>query len=259
MSARNLAGILALILSLPLSQCQEATAPVPPPPPPTAPVPAGPGILIPGPDLHRSQMGIEIRPADSIPPGPPGPQIGGGSQTETLTGFAYSPSGERLPGIRVKLFPSGYDPSQPDTSLLRQAVTDDSGRFAFTRLDTAAFYNLIAGQPAQRLWAYAESLQTRPVDRPLTLGLASIVMVDLHSSGTYGLRDSGIAYFPGTDILARCDGSSPARVDSIPAGLRNLILRSRAGWEQRVEVPRDADSVFVRASATNVSISYRPD
>ena len=251
MNPRVPARILALVLSLFLAQCRQATEPATPAPP--AP---SQGTLLPGPDLHRPRMGIEIRPPDSVPPGP---QMGGGSQTETLTGFAYSPAGERLPGIRVKLFPSGYDPSQPDTAALRQAVTDDSGRFAFTRLDTAAYYNLIAGQPDLRLWAYAESLQTRPVDRPLTLGLASIVMVDLHSSTTYATRDSGIAFFPGTDILARCDGRTTARVDSIPSGLRNLVLRSRAGWQHQVEVPQNTDSVFVTASSTNVSIRYRPD
>lgn len=250
MSPRSLFAILAIVLSLHLAQCRQATEPEPP-----SPAPAGPGTLLPGPDLHRPRMGIEIRPPDPVPPGT---QMGGGSQTETLTGYAFSPTGERLPGIRVKLFPSGYDPSRPDTSALRQTVTDDSGRFAFTRLDTSAHYNLIAGQPALRLWAYAESLQTRPGDRPLTLGLASVVMVDLHTSTGYATRDSGIAYFPGTDILALCDGRTAARVDSIPSGLRNLVLRSRAGWQHQVAVPQNTDSVLVVANATDVSLRYRP-
>ena len=172
--------------------------------------------MIPGPGLLTPETGVSNHP-DSAPPPPP--RIGGGSQTETLTGQVLSDAGVPLPGIRVELLPSGYDPSQPGGADIRTIDTDDSGRFAFDSLDTADFYNVIAGAPALRQWAYAESLQTRPDPRPIALSLASTFLITLHKDGAYSPTDSGIAYFPGTDILARCDGRTTAQVDSIPYGL----------------------------------------
>lgn len=196
---------------------------------------------------------------DTLHPDPSRPPdlLGGGSQTETLTGVVVAESGARLPGVRVKLFPSGYDPSLPDTTLPRVATTDDSGRFTFDRLDTAAYYNVVAGLPDQRVWAFADSLKTWPGAPPLALASATTFRIDLHSS-VYSARDSGIAFFPGTDILVRCEGVT-AVVDSVPQGLHRMVLRSRAGWQHVAQVPTNGDTIAVRAYRDAVQIQYRPD
>jgi hypothetical protein len=178
----------------------------------------------------------------------------GGSDTETFTlGGRVTQGGlPRAQGL-VKLIPSDYNPSLPSPGLIRTMRTDSSGRFRFGKLDKRIAYNLIAeGGAGERRFAFAESLQTDRVDETLVLEPARVYQISLHRDSSYRTLDSGVAYFPGTDILARCNGVTPSVMDSIPAGLRRLVVQSRAGWKHAGIVALAADTVRVEADSTGM-------
>jgi hypothetical protein len=181
------------------------------------------------------------------------PQNGGGSDTETLTGLVFSKDGLAAVGVAVKLLPADFDPSQSDTALLRRAVTDSLGRFRFEKVDTGRTWNLIAGNPQAKTWSL--SVGRRAGDSvALTLGPAKVMLVTLHSSA-YATADSGIAYFPGTDILARCDGRTTSKVDSIPAAVTRFVIASRSGWRYDTTWVSQADTTKVVADKNRITIS----
>lgn len=156
-------------------------------------------------------------------------QEGGGSDTETLTGSVSDPAGAPAARTAVKLIPADYDPSRPDASRIRRALTDGAGRFSFGNLEKGKTYNVIAGKPAENAWAYADGALPGGNPHALTLTQAKVFLFGLHAEG-YQKADSGIAYFPGTDILTRCDGISFSKVDSVPDGALRFVVESRAGW-----------------------------
>ncbi len=176
---------------------------------------------------------------------------GGGSDTETLTGIVTGADGGPAIGALVKLLPADYDPSHPDTTLIRKASTDKSGRFRFEKVDSARSWNLIAGTPGRKSWALARGLKPGPGSRPLSLSLAKVFLFSLHYAG-YEYKDSGIAYFPGTDILAHCNGVSASLVDSVPAGAMRFIVESRAGWKHDTTLVSIVDSVDVQADRNGI-------
>jgi hypothetical protein len=186
-------------------------------------------------------------PAQTIPePQTPPPQNTGGSDTETLTGFVSGADGSALPGIPVKLLPASYDPSHPEPALIRRVLTDTAGKFSFAKVDTAMLWNVIAGDSARKSWALAQGLRPGPAAAPLSLSLGKVFLISLHTSA-YAIRDSGIAYFPGTDILTRCDAMSVSKVDSVPAGATRFVIESRAGWKYDTTLAVPGDTARVRA------------
>jgi hypothetical protein len=180
-------------------------------------------------------------------------QEGGGSDTETLTGSVSTPAGAPAARIRVKLIPADYDPSHPDDALIRRALTDDAGRFRFGKLEKGKAYNVIAGSAAANAWAYASSALPGAEMEALSLTRAKVFLFNLHSEN-YQQADSGIAYFPGTDILAQCDGVSVATVDSVPAGALRFVVESRAGWAHDTTLASASviDTANVVATRTDV-------
>jgi hypothetical protein len=176
---------------------------------------------------------------------------GGGSDTETLTGIVSGADGTPAARVRVKLIPADYDPGKPDTSLIRHAVTDSSGAFRFERVDTGTAWNLIAGDASRKAWALARGVRPGPGSRPMKLALAKVFLFSLHSP-TYNYQDSGIAWFPGTDILAHCNGITETEVDSVPAGALRFIVESRAGWKHDTTLAQVADTAKVQAGKDGI-------
>lgn len=172
---------------------------------------------------------------------------GGGSDTETLTGWVASPTGQPSARTLVKLIPADYDPSRPDTTRIRRAMTDDSGHFRFEKLEKAKAYNVIAGNAGEKSWALASGLTAGPERKTLSLTLAKVFLFSLHSDA-YTLQDSGIAYFPGTDIFTRCNGVTTSVVDSVPMGALRFVVESRTGWKHDMTVISVKDTTEVVAS-----------
>jgi hypothetical protein len=177
---------------------------------------------------------------------------GGGSDTETLTGLVSLETGAPAARVGVKLVSPGYDPSRPDPDSLRFTLTDDSGAFKFTGLDSARRYNIIAGIGSQRAWAYSMTQRTGKDRKLLSLSRGIIFMVSLEYP-SYSKKDSGIAYFPGTDILIRCNGVSPTKVDSIPEGVNHVVIASKAGWSHDSTFVIYQDSVDLKADKDGIT------
>jgi len=184
----------------------------------------------------------------------PDRQAGGGSDTETLTGVVALADGPRAAGVPVKLIPALYDPSRPDTSRIRRALTASDGSFRFEGVDTAISWNLIAGEAGLKAWAFAGNLRAGESPGTLILSAPKVFLVSLHSSA-YAAKDSGIAYFPGTDIIARCDAVSVSRLDSVPAGATRIVIESRAGWKHDTTLVSVTDTAKVVADSAGLRIT----
>jgi hypothetical protein len=152
--------------------------------------------------------------------------------------------------VKVKLVPAAYDPSLPAPAQVRVATTDAEGRYAFPKA-SGGVYNLLARGAAG---AYGESggtgvyvrgLAADSLPAILSLAKARVFFISLHDDA-YTQADSGRAWFPGTDLLVRCEGITATKVESLPAGLDSLVLQSRAGWrhDYRVTVPGDSLSIM---------------
>jgi hypothetical protein len=178
---------------------------------------------------------------------------GGGSDSETLTGMVATAAGAPAARALVKLFPADYDPSRPDGAQVRSMLTSDSGRFRFEKLDTARTYNLIAGNAGEKSWAYAAALKPGPASKLLALSLAKVFLFSVHADA-YSPKDSGIAYFPGTDILTHCNGMTASQVDSVPSGLLRFIVESRAGWRKDTTLTAARDTTKVSASKNSLRL-----
>lgn len=183
----------------------------------------------------------------------------GGSDTETLTGQLLGPDGSPAAGVRVKLVPAGYDPSRPAPERVRAATTDAEGRYALPSAHGGS-YNLLAADAAGSygysggVGVYVRGLPGDSVPESLTLAKARVFLITLHGDD-YAPADSGRAWFPGTDLLVRCDGVTATRVESLPAGLDSLVLESRAGWRHDYRVTVPGDSLDIRATRQGVTAS----
>lgn len=186
---------------------------------------------------------------------------GGGSDTETLTGRLLAPDGRPAPGVEVTLVPEAYDPSRPDPERVRTAITDAEGRYAFPKA-AGGTYNLVAREAPGAYGfpggagAFAGGLAGDSLPGALTLGKARVFYISLHDDA-YTAADSGTAWFPGTDILVRCDGGTATPVGSLPAGLDSLVLESRAGWRHGIRVDQPGDSLDIAADRRGVRVSPR--
>ncbi len=181
------------------------------------------------------------------------PDLGGGSDTETLTGVITTDNQVAAARILVKLLPANYNPSLPDSTRILKTYTDSLGHFKFTKLDSNAFFNIIAGVPADHKWVYAESVQVSHRANSLALSMSKVVLISLEYAG-YETRDSGLAYFPGTDILTRCNGVSASRVDSIPSGVRHIVVTSRAGWAHDSTLVALKDTTQIKADRNGITL-----
>jgi hypothetical protein len=176
---------------------------------------------------------------------------GGGSDTETLTGLVAL-DGKPAVRVTVKLIPADYDPSRPDSASIRRAVTDDSGLFKFEKLDTAKAYNVIAGDPPRKSWAFASAVKAGAGRKALSLALAKVFAFSMHADN-YQPADSGIAYFPGTDILTHCNGLTPSLIDSVPSGALHFIVASKAGWSHDTTLVSVGDTAKVSAAKSGLT------
>lgn len=178
---------------------------------------------------------------------------GGGSDTETLTGRVTGADGIPANGVPVKLLPAAYDPSHPDTSNIRRSVTDANGQYRFDSVDTHRLWNVIAGDKNRNAWALARDRKPG-LSVPLTLKTAQVFLVTLHVAN-YASSDSGIAFFPGTDILTRCDSRSVSAVDSVPAEALRFVVESRAGWRHDTTLTAALDTARIRADKNQIVIT----
>jgi hypothetical protein len=190
----------------------------------------------------------------STPTPPPDiPIVDGGSDTETLTGRVAYSDGLPAVGVPVKLLPATYDPSHPDTSLIRKSVTDTNGEYRFKSVDTLRQWNVIAGDKTRNAWVLARNL--RPGNAiSLNLSTGKVFLVSLHAPA-YATSDSGIAYFPGTDILTRCDSRSVSAVDSVPSEALRFVVESRAGWKHDTTLVAVADTARIHADRNQIVIT----
>ncbi|MEO6095673.1 MAG: hypothetical protein ABIW76_08325, partial [Fibrobacteria bacterium] len=138
-----------------------------------------------------------------------------------------------------------------DTASIRRAITDDTGGFVFRKVDTTRTYNLIAGDAPSKKWALASGIRPDGKPRILSLSLAKVFLFSMHAE-TYTLADSGIAFFPGTDILTHCNGAIASKVDSVPAGALRFIVESRAGWQHDTTLAAAADTTKVSAGKSRL-------
>lgn len=186
---------------------------------------------------------------------------GGGSDTETLTGRILAPDGLPAAGVEVRLVPEAYDPSRPEPGKVRAALTDAEGRYSVPKT-SAGNYNLIVREApgayglAGGAGVFAEGLPADSVPAVLTLAKARVFYISLHDDA-YTPADSGTAWFPGTDILVRCDGVTATRVESLPAGLESLVLQSLAGWRHDYRVTLPGDSLDISANRQGVTVTPR--
>lgn len=177
----------------------------------------------------------------------------GGSDTETLSvsGQLVKRGFPQANGV-VKLIPADYNPSQLQPNRIRTTHTDASGKFKFENLEKNVDYNLLAeSRVGERQFAFSGNLRAGRTGEVLILEPARVYHISLHKS-RYEDLDSGIAYFPGTDILARCNGIIPTLIDSVPVSLRHMVVSSRAGWKHEGLMTLDADTVNVEADSTGM-------
>lgn len=182
---------------------------------------------------------------------------GGGSDTETLTGRILKPDGTPSAGTEVKLIPGDYDPAHPDSALIRSTRTDAAGRYSFLTAPVAGSYNLLASDSSDGpagLAVFAPALTADSLPKTLSLAKARVFYITLHRID-YPIADSGKAYFPGTDILIRCQGVAATRLNGVPLGLDRIILESRAGWRHDYQVTVPGDSLNIKANQDSVTVT----
>ena len=168
----------------------------------------------------------------------------GGSDTETgrndtgtLEGLALDREGNPVSGVAVRLFKSGFDPFREPLSPVT-VMTDDSGKYVFENLDADSSYNLLGKREADTTRAFRANL--RPGDGPDTLRLDLPVRLEMtleYVDYPYNTLDSTTAYFPGTDILFRCD--TLTTVDTLPVGVVNLTVNNAQNEGNNAALPNN--------------------
>jgi hypothetical protein len=182
---------------------------------------------------------------------------GGGTDTETLTGFVVDTRGQPLPHARIKIFSSDYDPAgNKDSNAFTTLRADSNGGFTIAKSTPKGDYRLIVVDSNRNLWGTLDFTWSADTTTYLKVqALPPRLYRFALESSVYLKSDSGIAYFPGTDILAHCRSGSIERVDSVPAALNRLVVRSRAGWEHDSVLVNLPDSVTVHANVKTLIIS----
>lgn len=176
---------------------------------------------------------------------------GGGSDTETLTGLLRTADGQPAANAKVKLIPTAYDPSKPEPGLIRTVYTDAKGAYRFDRSPAAGSFNLLAVGASSDAAAFEAGLPADSVPATLTLSKARVVFLSLHNE-TYATADSGKAWFPGTDVFIRCEGVTATKLETVPRGMDNMVIESRAGWRHDYRITNPADSLAIHADRNQV-------
>lgn len=178
---------------------------------------------------------------------------GGGSDTETLTGILRTADGIPAAGARVKLIPEWYDPSRPNPDHIRSTVTDAQGRYRLRvtpGVETGTF-NLLAISADSSQGIFQSGLASNALPSALTMEESRVFFISLHGD-SYTQADSGKAWFPGTDLFVRCDGDTATKLNSVPRGISDMVLESRAGWRHEYTVTNPGDSLLIRANRFEV-------
>ncbi len=186
---------------------------------------------------------------------------GGGSDSETITGLVTLPNGKVAALSEVKLIPSDYDPSHPDEKLITKVISDSMGKFTFNTIDKNKDYNIIVKKlnsenKSQYLWGLEMKVKgSLNGNKAIALQLSNskVFLFSMHSD-VYARADSGIAYFPGTDILTRCDGIVESPIDSVPSGALRFKVISRAGWQYDTTLTSALDTTKVLASRNELKL-----
>ncbi|MEO7959579.1 MAG: hypothetical protein ABIW76_23110 [Fibrobacteria bacterium] len=173
----------------------------------------------------------------------------GGSDTETLTGLLFTPEGKPAVGARVKLIPSTYNPSLPDTTLIRVAVTSPLGLYTFPKTRAEGSYNLLAAGMTGGA-AFLASLSADSV--PDTLRLEPPRSIFLRMTGSTYNYDPTQAWFPGTDLFVRCENDSAIAWKGLPRSLNSMVFESSAGWRHDYTFYLPNDSLIITASEYGV-------
>jgi hypothetical protein len=182
--------------------------------------------------------------------------VQGGSDTETFTGLLLTPEGKPAAGARVRLIPSDYDPTRPDSARIRVAVTDRRGRYTFPRTESAGSYNLLAaGNKAGAL--FREALSPDSLPDTLRLDTARVIRLGMYEDSFY-TYEPGQAWFPGTDILVRCEADSAMVMDLVPRNLNNLVLEGSHGWRHDYTIEIPGDSLSIQANRFEVKCDALP-
>jgi hypothetical protein len=170
----------------------------------------------------------------------------GGSDTETLSGVLLTSGGMPAAGAQVKLVPSTYDPSQPDPSLIRFTYTNPQGRYTFPKSRAAGSYNLLAAGQTEGA-AFIATLSADSVPDTLSLEPTRVIFLSMFGSASYAY-DPGMAWFPGTDFLFRCETEAAIAMKGLPRSLNSLVLKSTAGWRHDYTFHVPGDTLVINAS-----------
>jgi hypothetical protein len=170
----------------------------------------------------------------------------GGSDTETLSGVLLTSGGKPAAGALVKLVPSTYDPSQPDPSLIRLTFTNPQGRYTFPKNRAAGSYNLLAAGQTEGA-AFIATLSADSVPDTLSLEPTRVILLSMLGSASYAY-DPGMAWFPGTDLLFRCETEAAIAMKGLPRSLNSLVLESTAGWRHDYTFHVPSDTLVINAS-----------
>ncbi len=188
-------------------------------------------------------------------------QDGGGSDAETITGIVTLPSGKAAALTEVKLIPSDYDPSQPGINLITKTISDSNGNFSFKAFDKNKEYNIIVKKlnlDGGGHYLSAQQMKIKGSNNGKTLfkiqlATSKVFLFSMHGD-VYAPADSGIAYFPGTDILTHCNGIDESPIDSVPAGALRFKIVSRAGWQYDTTLTSVFDTTRVSASKSSIKL-----
>jgi hypothetical protein len=180
---------------------------------------------------------------------------GGGSDTETLTALILREDGSPAADAEVKLVPADYNPVDSAPERILTVRADSLGRFRIPD-PPAGNYNLLATAsggaqaPADEA-AFSERVTAGNLPDTLRLARARVLFISVHGD-TYAAVDSGKAWFPGTDLFVRCDGTGVTVLERVPRTLGSMVIESLAGWRHEFELTTPGDSLVIWATRERV-------
>jgi hypothetical protein len=180
---------------------------------------------------------------------------GGGSDTETFAPLVLRADGSPAADAEVKLVPADYNPSDSAPERILTVRTDVQGRFRIPE-PPAGNYNLLATAAAGAHGSsdeagFAQGVAAGDLPDTLRLARARVLFISVHGD-TYAAADSGKAWFPGTDLFVRCDGTGVSVLEGVPRTLGSMVIESRAGWRHEFELTTPGDSLVIWATRERV-------
>lgn len=198
--------------------------------------------------FYRLKLGIWIALLAACIPGGIDTNMneGGSSVSPEIPVRVHFASGLPASEAEVRRVTSNFDPSVSGSGILIRK-TDTLGQ-AFLPGKRSVYYNLIAHDSLTGQWAFAESL--RVSEKYDTLTLTDPLRVEIHLLTASSQPDSGLVFFPGTDILIRCRAESPCRSGDVPRGLRKVVARAFSGWQQTLTWEGQAGAILDTSLST---------